>query len=192
MHLNLIKRDPLCVEFVAAEIRQNPALRFNVLVVEDDEFQRWMLSATFGESHCLRIIGEVGDGEKAIEYLRGDGEFSDRFFHPFPDLVLLDLHMPRVNGIEVLEWIRQQDFKDLQVVVLSSSLSPAMIARIEELGPHCYEEKAAKAKQIAEFVKRLEMLMVCRQKCPNLNCLSAIARHDTIARFGHCERSKAA
>ena len=50
----------------------------------------------------------VANGEQAIGYLKGDGPYADRSSYPLPELVMLDLQMPRVSGLEVLKWIREQ------------------------------------------------------------------------------------
>src|SRR5205809_22508 len=64
----------------------------------------------------------VRDGEEAIAYLSGVGKYSNRSEYPLPDLMPLDLKMPRMNGFEVLEWIRRQaSLSSLRVVVLTAS-----------------------------------------------------------------------
>src|SRR3954451_11936983 len=78
--------------------------------------------------HAMRRAGFVNplqvamDGQRAMDYLGGSGEFSDRETFPMPCLVLLDLKLPRVSGFEVLEWIRANtELSRLPVVVLSRS-----------------------------------------------------------------------
>lgn len=168
MNLKLLTRDPVCAELVQREIKQDPHLRFKVLVADDSEFDRLLSCLALLDSSCLQVVGEVRDGVEAMQYLSGAGKFADRQHYPFPDLLLLDLQMPHRNGLHVLEWIQQQGFKDLEVVVLSSSLNPANVAKVLELGAHCYEEKTSQVEDTRDFVERLEMLMVCRQKCPRL------------------------
>ena len=168
MNLRLMERDEICAALVAREIRHNPQSRFKVLIADDAEFDRILVSLSFLESEGFTIVGEVADGEQAMHYLAGHQPFADRALYPFPDLLLLDLHMPRMSGLEVLAWIHEQHFNDLAVVVLSSSLSPAMVAKVVELGADCYEEKTGHTAKMKEFVRRLEMLMVCRHKCPRL------------------------
>jgi CheY-like chemotaxis protein len=93
---------------------------------------------------------------EAVEYLRGDGPFADREKHPLPDLLLLDLKMPRKNGFEVLEWVRQQPgLKRLPVVVLTSSMQDLDINRAYELGANTYLVKPANYEALVDLVKTL-------------------------------------
>lgn len=93
-----------------------------ILLVEDSEddvfFMRRALK-TAGLRHSLEV---VMDGQAAIDYLDRKGSFADRSAHPEPSLVLLDLRLPQVPGLDVLRWIRTQPrFDTLPVVVLTSS-----------------------------------------------------------------------
>ena len=106
-------------------------------------------------------MGEVGDGEKAIDYLAGNGGFSDRGKYPFPDVVLLDLKMPRKTGFEVLQWLQTQTFDGPYIVVLSGSALPEDVARSTALGAGAYfkkkalkEEQEAMVHDIAELLDR--------------------------------------
>jgi CheY-like chemotaxis protein len=84
----------------------------------------------------------VIDGQVAIDYLSGNGPYADREKHPLPCLVLLDLKMPKVSGLEVLDWIRQQpNLKKRVVVLFSASALPADLDRAYELGVNSYIEK---------------------------------------------------
>lgn len=93
-----------------------------VLHVEDDEYDRFFMS------HALKAAGlgvslkSLSDGTSAIDYLSGNGIYADRTLYPAPALVLLDLNLPRVSGLEVLAWIRQQPhYAELPVIIVSSS-----------------------------------------------------------------------
>jgi CheY-like chemotaxis protein len=89
--------------------------------------------------------------------LSGVGAYADRAKHPLPCLVLLDLKMPRVSGLEVLEWIRQQpNLRRLIVVIFSSSAHPGDIERAYELGANSYIAKPsdmAQTQKIAQLLK---------------------------------------
>src|ERR1700685_3281738 len=93
-----------------------------VLLIEDsqdDVFVMKMACQRTGIPHLLRV---VTDGVMAIDYLSGNGAYSDRTVHPLPDVVFLDIKMPRRDGLEVLAWIRAQPcLKNLPVVMLTSS-----------------------------------------------------------------------
>src|SRR6266568_6765140 len=79
----------------------------NVLVAEDNPDDLYLLQAAFTRAGVSSRLHAVSDGVEALAYLRGEGPFEDRNAHPFPDVVLLDLNMPQLNGFEVLEWVRR-------------------------------------------------------------------------------------
>src|ERR1035438_4872575 len=84
----------------------NHHLERTVLYVEDDADDFALLKLVNQRCGTPFNLQYAGDGEEAIAYLEGAGAFADREEHPFPDLVLLDLKMPKLDGFEVLQWIR--------------------------------------------------------------------------------------
>src|SRR3954452_11468386 len=93
-----------------------------ILLVEDREDDILVIQKAFQRAEIDTAIQVVRNGEEAIWYLGGVGQYSNRDEFPLPWLVLLDLKMPRVDGFEVLKWIRQQSgCRSLVVVVLTSS-----------------------------------------------------------------------
>jgi len=99
--------------------------------------------------HALRRAGidvplqVVEDGEEAIAYLRGVGKFSNRAEFPLPDLLLLDLRMPKLDGFEVLEWLRQQpSLAPLRTIVLTMSDDVFDVDRAFALGANSFLTKS--------------------------------------------------
>ncbi len=93
-----------------------------ILLAEDREEDVILIQKAFARGNIRNPLQVVRNGEEAINYLAGVGRFSDRVHYPFPVLVLLDLKMPRVDGFEVLRWIKSQPYLSaLRVVVLTSS-----------------------------------------------------------------------
>ena len=86
----------------------------------------------------------------------GNGKYLDRQQYPLPDLLLLDLMMPRKNGFEVLEWLRRHPFEDIVVVVLSGSDQSQDIQKAMALGADHYHTKEASPRKRMELVKLLE------------------------------------
>jgi CheY-like chemotaxis protein len=81
----------------------------------------------------------VRDGEEAVAYMSGTGPYANREEYPLPDLVLLDLKMPKCDGFEVLQWLRQQPgFRTIPVVVLTSSEQVRDVNRAYELGANSF------------------------------------------------------
>ncbi len=110
-----------------------------ILYVDDDDNDVLLVKHAL---RCLKLaldLQAVNDPEKASAYLEGRAPYADRMRHPMPDLVLLDLKMPRLHGLEILSWIRnQRRFEELVVVVLSASNHAPEINRAYELGANSY------------------------------------------------------
>ncbi len=136
--------------------------KYLVLMVDDSEDDCLLIKMAVGQAQRLRFIGCIADGEELMAYLQGAGQYADRGRFPLPDLLLLDLMMPRKDGFEVLQWLRGQSFDDMVVVVLSGSEQSEDIKRALELGADYYHTKAASAPKRQELVQRLEEYLVSR------------------------------
>ncbi|MDB6064883.1 MAG: response regulator receiver protein [Pedosphaera sp.] len=133
--------------------------KYRVLLVDDSDADRFFLRRALKDNQKLAVIAEVEDGEEAMRYLGGVGGFSDRQKYPFPDLVLLDLKMPRATGFEVLAWLQTQSFDGLKVVVLSGSYLPEDIARARDLGADAYHVKTALNPEQEIMIRQIEILL---------------------------------
>ncbi|HZQ48582.1 MAG TPA: response regulator, partial [Verrucomicrobiae bacterium] len=76
---------------------------YSVLLADDSPQDRLLMRLALQSHPRLSVVGEVSDGIETIAYLSGDGPFTDRKQYPFPDLLILDLKMPRKTGYEILE-----------------------------------------------------------------------------------------
>ena len=124
-----------------------------VLLVDDEESTRMFVH--FALKHFVPPVHlhYLHDGFQAMRYLEGYGLYSDRKAHPFPDLVLLDLKMPLVDGFEVLEWARSQPaFEKLPIVVFTESSYEAHISRALQLGAAGFVTKVV---DLMEFERAL-------------------------------------
>jgi CheY-like chemotaxis protein len=133
--------------------------RFTVLLVDDSEDDRFFMRRALCNNPRLFVVGEACDGEDAIAYLSGQAVFSDREKHPFPDVLLLDLKMPRKTGYEVLQWLQTQAFSDLRVIVVSGSALPEDVARSLALGADAYHKKPALKQEQEAIVCEIESLL---------------------------------
>jgi CheY-like chemotaxis protein len=139
-------------------VSKNQKETYRVLVVDDSDDDRFFLRRSIQSDSRLTIVAEVCNGEDAIAYLSGRTVFSDREKFPFPDLMLLDLKMPRKNGYEVLQWLRTQKFERLVVVVLSGSTLPEDAAKCRALGADAYKMKSAREDERNLLVREIESL----------------------------------
>src|SRR5437773_12224722 len=93
-----------------------------ILLADDSEDDILLVSHAFEQAGIANPLAVVRDGEEAIAYLEGKGQYGDRALYPLPVLMLLDLKMPRTDGFQVLRWIRlHAHFKALPVIVLTTS-----------------------------------------------------------------------
>lgn len=130
---------------------------FTILHVEDDPNDVLLVERAVRKSNSAALIRSVGDGDKAVAYLNGVETFSKRDQFPVPNLVLLDLKMPRKTGLEVLAWIRAQpQLKRLPVVVFTSSKHDQDINQAYELGANSYLVKPVGFDSLLETVKQIQ------------------------------------
>jgi len=131
-----------------------------ILHVEDDPNDTLLLQHACRKAGIVFELQAVSDGDQAIAYLRGVEDFSDRKRYPMPQLILLDLKMPRVSGFDVLAWLRADDkLKALPVVVLTSSNHDADIKRAYDLGAKSYLVKPVGFEALVELVKTLPEIL---------------------------------
>jgi CheY-like chemotaxis protein len=97
-----------------------------VLLAEDNPSDVILIRRALEETKANNPLQVVGDGAEAVQYLAGEGKFTDRTAYPFPALFLLDLKMPVMDGLEVLRWLHEHPDipRKLPVVVLSSAELP--------------------------------------------------------------------
>ena len=125
----------------------------NVLLVEDDPGDVLMTREAF-EEYLHNRLDVVSDGSEALAYLRREGEYADA---PRPDLVLLDLNLPRRGGLEVLADLKADpDLRAIPVVVLTTSQAEADIARSYELHANAYVIKPIDAAKFADAIKQID------------------------------------
>ncbi len=127
-----------------------------ILLADDSDNDVWLMRRAFAKAEVTATLTVVSDGEAAINYLEGKPPYEDRSRHPLPMLVLLDLQMPKISGIEVLAWLRVQPLlKYIPVVVLTSSDDDRDIQRAYDLGANSYLVKPPTAEQLIPLVRSL-------------------------------------
>ena len=125
-----------------------------VLVVEDSDDDLFLMKMACKRTGIPHNLTFVTDGDAAIHYLGGTGPFTDRVTNPLPDLIFLDIKLPKRDGHQVLKWIREQAaFKTLPVVMLTASARNTDVNRAYELGVTSYLRKAANQAEFGQAVR---------------------------------------
>lgn len=92
------------------------------MLAEDEEDYVLLIKRAFEEAKIPNPLHVASDGQEAMAYLKGEGRYANRDEYPLPDLLLLDLKLPRYNGFEILSWVRKQPgLSGLRILVLTSS-----------------------------------------------------------------------
>jgi CheY-like chemotaxis protein len=131
-------------------------LLLNILLAEDNENDAMLFEMALEKANVPAKLQIVSDGEQTVAYLKGEGKYADRTAHPIPDFLLLDLNMPRMNGFEVLEWIRADDIcKHLIVHVLSASSRAVDVSRVYDLHANSYLVKPSRVNDLVTLIQSL-------------------------------------
>jgi len=126
-----------------------------ILLVEDDPRDLELTLVALERSQLANEVIVVRDGEAALDYLHRDGEFAGRA-EGNPAVVLLDLKLPKVNGLEVLQTVRSTEpLRSIPVVMLTSSHEESDVLRSYQLGVNAYVVKPVEFKQFVEAIADL-------------------------------------
>jgi CheY-like chemotaxis protein len=131
-----------------------------VLVVEDSARDVELLQAAIRKANCACKFHFVKDGSEAIAYLNGDPPFEDRSVHPTPRVILLDLGLRRVDGFEVLKWIRASDrCENVKIMVWSGWQNVKNAELTRQLGANIFILKMATPDVYANVVSGISMAL---------------------------------
>ena len=127
-----------------------------ILLVEDNTAHAELVMLSLEDQALANKVHHVKDGEEALDFLFHRGQYSDIEAYPSPHVVLLDLRLPKVDGLEVLKQIRLSDAtKMLPVVVLTTSAAEADVARAYEYHANSYLVKPLDFEQFSKLMKDL-------------------------------------
>jgi CheY-like chemotaxis protein len=125
-----------------------------ILLVEDDENDVYFVKRVFQANHFTNPLQVAENGEIALAYLKGEGIYADRRKYPLPMLIFLDIKMPRVDGFEVLTWMRGDEaLKSIPVVMLSSSSMEEDKEKARRLSATAYITKPLEAKELQRIYR---------------------------------------
>jgi len=129
---------------------------YTILLVEDEENDAMLLQMAFKKNNILNPIHWVKDGTEAVTYLNGEGQYADRSRYPFPGVLILDLKMPRMTGLELLGWVRNNPhFRIIPTIVMTSSRQDPDIQKAYELGANTYMIKPSSFDELISLVKSI-------------------------------------
>ena len=136
-----------------------------ILLIEDNEAEVRLTKEGIKEAKILNNLYVVKDGVEAMEFLKRDGQYTDA---PVPDLILLDLNLPKKDGREVLEDIKEDpDLKQIPVVILTTSEAERDILKSYKLHANCYVTKPIGLNQFVDVIKAIEGFWLTIVKLPN-------------------------
>jgi CheY-like chemotaxis protein len=136
----------------------------DVLLVEDDPGDVLMTREAFEENKVANRLAVVTDGVAAMEYLRREGQYADA---PVPDLVLLDLNLPKMDGREVLAAMKSDEkLRSIPVVVLTTSEAEEDVLRSYSLHANAYVTKPVDFSRFIEVVRQIDDFFVSVVRLP--------------------------
>ncbi|HTT20970.1 MAG TPA: response regulator, partial [Candidatus Sulfotelmatobacter sp.] len=128
-----------------------------ILIIEDESADAALLLRGFEKAQVLNPVVHLTNGDDALRYLAGKGQYADRKKYPLPALMLLDLKLPGMTGIQLLQWMRVQgEIKRIPVVVLTSDENPDTINAAYDLGANSYLVKPGNAAEINRMVQTIQ------------------------------------
>jgi CheY-like chemotaxis protein len=136
-----------------------------VLLVEDDPGDVLLIREAFDFNKVHNNLNVVSDGEQALDYLRGSGDYTDRIR---PDLVLLDLNLPRKDGREVLAEVKSDpDLRTIPIVVLTTSEAEEDVLKSYQLHANAYVTKPVDFERFVSIVRQIDDFFVSVVRLPS-------------------------
>ena len=147
----------------------NPENIVEILIVEDNEQDLALAQRALRKANVTNRIHVARDGEEALEFLFCEGQFAERKVEDGPKVILLDLKLPKIDGLEVLQRIKSDPrTKSIPVVVLTSSKEQNDVVETYNLGVNSYIVKPVNFEQFSETVQKLGMYWLLLNHPPKL------------------------
>jgi len=138
-----------------------------ILLVEDNTSDVALTKRALSKNHIMNNLVVVGDGELALDYLFCNGNYADRDKRDMPALILLDLNLPKIDGLSVLKQIRENPkTKLLPIVILTSSKEDIDLATAYDNGANSYIRKPVDFNQFSEAIKCLGLYWLVINEAP--------------------------
>jgi len=141
-----------------------------ILLVEDNLIDVEMIARAFAKRGLKNVLTVVRNGEQALDYLHHRGSFQNHEAFPRPQVILLDLNLPRIEGTEVLRQIKQDvHLRAIPVIIMTSSQREEDIARSYDLGGNTYIQKPAKFEDFMRVFNAIEEYWTFFAKLPTVH-----------------------
>jgi len=132
------------------------ATGFTILAIDDDSNYLMLLEHVWRSTGTNNRIQCVGGGDKAVDYLKGEGEYSDRSRFPYPGLITLDLKMPHGDGFSVLQHLKSRPERQVvPTAILTGSAEPDDVKKAYLLGASCYHVKPNAYGDLGKLLKMI-------------------------------------
>ena len=136
----------------------------HILLVEDNEGDVLLIKEAFQDARIVNNISTVNNGEKAIQFLEKTSPYQDM---TMPDIILLDVNLPRINGLEVLKYIKgRNELKNIPVIILTTSSNEKDISASYKNYANCYITKPVEIDDFLQTVAKIENFWVQLIKLP--------------------------
>ena len=151
----------------------------NILIADDDPEDRYLAINALEQNKVLNNLFTVENGEELMDFLFHKGKYADSKSSPTPDIILLDLNMPKKTGMEALQEIRKDDrLKHIPVVILTTSKEEEDILRTYKLGVNSFITKPVTFEGLVDVMKALKLYWLQIVKLPHnsasgVNCYTA-------------------
>ncbi len=141
-----------------------------ILVVDDDPADQFLVEEAMKTANLEYNLRLVSDGDEALDYLYGRGRYSDRFRSPRPDLILLDLNMPRFSGRQVAQAVKSNPYlRKIPIVVLTTSVQEDDVDDLYGLGVNSYMHKPINFDEFSAALRDLSTYWLERAWLPPRN-----------------------
>ena len=141
--------------------------RVVILIVEDEASHQLLIHKTLENHSVKNTVHEVENGQQALDYIYGKGEYADRTKYPMPNLILLDIKMPVVDGFEVLQKLKSDEqTKHIAIVMLTTSARDEEIAQGYHYGANAYVTKPVNFAEFSEKLKNLRLFWTLVAEIP--------------------------
>ncbi len=127
----------------------------SILIVDDSPSEQLLIKEAFRDLGVMDVIHIANDGEEAIAYLKGHGKYSDRQKFQFPTFLLTDLKMPKINGFELLSFLKRSHFIIIPTIVWTMSRDEDDIQHSYLLGANAYHTKPTQKEEFLKLLKKL-------------------------------------